>query len=314
MFTSVAFIIGTTLMYSTPLIFTALGGTISENSGVINLGLEGMMTMGAFMGAAIGYLSGNAWIGFIAAGLAGMALSLLHGLACITFKANQTVAGIAMNFIGPGLALFLSRILFKGGTETPPLSLDAKIPRPLNGLFPQNSFLDNVLNQYWTVFIAFALVFVVWFLLYRTRLGLRVRACGEHPRAADTLGINVALVQFTAVSISGLLAGFGGAAMSVAVVANFRPTLISGQGFIALAAMIFGKWKPQGAMWACLLFGGAQGLVIFLGRSDIQAVLPIPSEILSMIPFVLTLIILVTFVGKAVAPTADGIPYDKETE
>jgi len=141
-----------------------------------------------------------------------------------------------------------------------------------------------------------------------------VRACGEHPRAADTLGINVALVQFTAVSISGLLAGFGGAAMSVAVVANFRPTLISGQGFIALAAMIFGKWKPQGAMWACLLFGGAQGLVIFLGRSDIQAVLPIPSEILSMIPFVLTLIILVTFVGKAVAPTADGIPYDKETE
>jgi general nucleoside transport system permease protein len=314
MLLSIAFIIGTTLMYSTPLLFTALGGTISENSGVINLGLEGMMTMGAFMGAAIGFLAGNAWIGFLAAGFAGLLLALLHGVACITFKADQTVAGIAMNFIGPGLALFLSRMMFKGTTETPPLSLDAKIPRPLNGLLPQDSFFEIVLNQYWTVFIAFALVGVMWFLLYRTRLGLRVRACGEHPRAADTMGINVALVQYTAVCLSGVLAGFGGAALSVAVVANFRPTLISGQGFIALAAMIFGKWKPQGAMWACLLFGAAQGLVIFLGRSDIHAALPIPSEILSMVPFVLTLIILVTFVGKAVAPTADGVPYDKETE
>ncbi|HEY9595194.1 MAG TPA: ABC transporter permease [Spirochaetia bacterium] len=314
MLDSIAFIIGTTLMYSTPLLYTALGGTISENSGVINLGLEGMMTMGAFIGAAVGFLAGSAWIGFFAAGIAGLLLALLHGLACIVFKADQTVAGIAMNFVGPGLALFLSRMIFKGTTETPPLSLDTKIPRPLNGVFPQDSFFDIVFNQYWTVFIAFALVYVMWFLLYRTQLGLRVRACGEHPRAADTMGINVALVQFIAVGMSGLLAGFGGAAMSVAVVANFRPTLISGQGFIALAAMIFGKWMPQGAMWACLLFGAAQGLVIFLGRSDIHAVLPIPSEILSMIPFVLTLIILVTFVGRAVAPTSDGIPYDKESE
>jgi general nucleoside transport system permease protein len=314
MFDSVAFIIGTTLMYSTPLLFTALGGTISENSGVINLGLEGMMTMGAFIGAAIGYLAGDAWIGFMAAGFAGALLALMHGVACITFKADQTVAGIAMNFIGPGLALFISRIIFKGATDTPNLSLDDKIPRPLNGVFPENSFLDIVLNQYWTVYIAFALVFVMWFLLYRTRLGLRIRACGEHPRAADTLGINVARIQFTAVLLSGFLAGLGGAAMSVAVVAKFRPTLISGQGFIALAAMIFGKWKPQGAMWACLLFGAAQGLVIFLGKADIQAVLPIANEVLSMIPFILTLIILVTFVGKAVAPAADGVPYDKESE
>jgi general nucleoside transport system permease protein len=312
MLLSIGFILGTTLMYGTPLLFTALGGTISENSGVINLGLEGMMTMGAFMGAAIGYLSGNAWVGFLAAGMAGMVLALMHAVACITLKADQTVAGIAMNFIGPGLALFLSRMMFKGATDTPPLSLDRKIPRPLNGLFPENSFLDAVLNQYWTVFIAFILVFAVWFLLYHTKLGLRIRACGEHPRAADTLGINVARVQYAAVCMSGMFAGFGGAAMSIAVVANFRNTLISGQGFIALAAMIFGKWKPQGAMWACLLFGAAQGLVIFLGRSDIQATLPIPSEILSMIPFVLTLIILVSFVGRAVAPTADGVPYDKE--
>jgi general nucleoside transport system permease protein len=314
MFDSIAFILGTTLMYSTPLIFTALGGTISENAGVTNLGLEGMMTIGAFVGAAVGFIAGNPWIGFLAAGIAGGVLALFHALASVTFKADQVVSGIAINFIGPGLALFLSRVLFKGSTDTPPLSLDKKIPRPLNGLFPDNSFLDSVLNQYWTVYIAFFLVFAVWFLLYHTRFGLRLRACGEHPRAADTLGINVGLVQYVAVCLSGLLAGFGGAAMSVAVVANFRPALISGQGFIAIAAMIFGKWKPQGAMWACLLFGAAQGLVIFLGRSDIQSVIPIPSEILSMIPFILTLIILITFVGKAVAPSADGIPYDKESE
>jgi general nucleoside transport system permease protein len=312
MLLSIGFILGTTLMYCTPLLFTALGGTLSENSGVVNLGLEGMMTMGAFMGAAVGYLAGSAWIGFLAAGAAGLVLALMHAVACVTLKADQTVAGIAMNFIGPGLALFLSRMMFHGTTDTPPLSLDKKIPRPLNGLFPENSFLDAVLNQYWTVFIAFFLVLVVWFLLYRTRLGLRIRACGEHPRAADTLGINVDRIQYAAVCLSGVMAGFGGASMSVAVVANFRTTLISGQGFIALAAMIFGKWKPQGAMWACLLFGAAQGLVIFLGRSDIQAALPIPSEILSMIPFILTLVILVSFVGRAVAPTADGVPYDKE--
>lgn len=314
MFESIAFIIGTTLMYSTPLIYTALGGTITENAGVTNLGLEGMMTMGAFVGAAVGYAAGNAWIGFLAAGVASGLIALLFAVAAVTFKADQTVAGIALNFIGPGLALFLSRVVFQGATDTPPLSLEAKIPRPLNGMFPENSFFDNVLNQYATVYIAFILVFVVWFLLYRTRFGLRIRACGEHPRAADTLGVNVGLVQYVAVILSGILAGFGGAAMSVAVVANFRPALISGQGFIAIAAMIFGKWKPQGAMWACLLFGAAQGLVVFLGRSDIQSVMPIPSEILSMIPFVLTLVILITFVGKTVAPSADGIPYDKEKE
>ncbi len=307
MFDSIAFIISTTLLYSAPLIYTALGGVISENAGVINIGLEGMMTIGAFIGAAVGYFAHDAWIGFFAAGLAGGLLALLHAIACVSYAANHVVSGIAINFLGPGLALFISKLLFDGATMTKPLSLEDKIPRPFNGVFEQNSFFDLIFNQYATVYIAFILVALVWFFLYKTRLGLRIRSVGEHPKAADTLGINVFKVKYIATILSGIFAGLGGAAMSVAVVSNFRPTLISGQGFIALAAMIFGKWKPQGAMWACLLFGFAEGLVVFLGAKDI----PISSQIWAMLPYILTLIILIGVVGRSEAPSADGVPFEK---
>jgi len=163
-------------------------------------------------------------------------------------------------------------------------------------------------NRYATVYVALVMVALVWFVLYKTRLGLRIRAVGEHPQAADTLGVNVSKIRYLAVIMSGVFAGFGGAAMSLAIVSNFRPTLISGHGFIALAAMIFGKWKPQGALLACLLFGSAQGLSVFLGQFEN---LNVPSQFLSMLPYILTLIILVSFVGKSVAPAADGIPYEK---
>jgi len=296
---SIAFILGTTLMYATPLLYAALGGTISENAGVVNIGLEGMMTLGAFVGAAVGYFLQDAWLGFFAAGVAGGLLALLHAVACVTFKANQVVSGIALNF-------------FDGATQTLALPLDAKISRPLNGVFPQNSFWDIILNQYATVYVGFFLAALLWFVLYHTRLGLRLRAVGEHPRAADTLGIDVDRLKYLAVIVGGVLAGFGGAAMSVAVVSRFSATLICGQGFIALAAMIFGKWKPQGAAAACLLFGAAQGLVVFMGRADMQRLFPVSSQLLAMIPFLLTLAILVRFVGKAVAPAADGIPYEKD--
>lgn len=307
MLDSLGFILGTTLMYSAPLIYTSLGGVISENSGVVNIGLEGMMTIGAFVGATVGYFTGNPWIAFMAAGLASGMLGLLHALASVTFAADQVVSGIAINFIGPGLALFLSRLFFDGATMTKSLDFAAKMPRPLNGLFPQNSFFDLIFNQYITVYLAFFFVFILWFVLYKTKLGLRIRSVGEHPKAADTLGVSVYKIRYLCVILSGVLAGFGGAAMSIAVVSNFRPTLISGQGFIALAAMIFGKWKPQGAMWACLLFGAAQGLIIFIGGTEI----PISSQLLAMLPYVLTLVILVGFVGKATSPAANGISYEK---
>ncbi len=308
MFDNIALILGTTLMYSTPLIFAALGGVISENSGVVNIGLEGMMVVGAFAGAAVGYYMGNPWIAFLAAGFAGGLFGLLHAVACVTFHADQIVSGIAINFLGPGISLFLSRVFFSGATMTLSIDLNNKMPRPFNSVFPQDTFMYYFLgNRYATVYLALIMVFVVWYVLYKTRLGLRIRAVGEHPTAADTLGVNVARIRYLSVITSGAFAGFGGAAMSLAIVSNFRPTLISGHGFIALAAMIFGKWKPQGALMACLLFGSAQGLSVFLGQFDLN----IPSQFLSMLPYILTIVILVSFVGKSVAPAADGIPYEK---
>lgn len=319
MLNDLAFIIGTTLMYATPLIYTSLGGTISENSGVINIGLEGMMSFGAFMAAAVGFFTGNPWIGFIAGGLAGMFLALLHAIATVSFRADHVVSGIALNFLGPGFALFLSRLLFDGATMTRPLSLENKMPLPLrglfsdgNGLFQRNGFFGIILNQYATVYLVFILVALVWFVLYRTSFGLRLRSVGEHPEAADSVGVNVFRVKYIGVLLSGLFAGFGGGAMSIAVVSRFSPTLITGQGFIALAAMIFGKWKPQGAMLACLMFGFAQGLAIFMGNPRIG--LHIPTEILSMLPYILTLIVLVfqgRLLGRTVGPASLGKAFYK---
>lgn len=304
---NIGIILGISLMYAAPLIYTALGGVLSENAGVVNIGLEGMMTIGAFTGAAVGYYTLNPWFAFLAAGLAGGALALLHAIATVHFTADHVVSGIAINFIGPGLAVFLSRIFFDGAAMTLPIDFNHKIPKSLSAILPKSGFFNYVFNQYDTVYLAFIMVGLVWFLLYKTKLGLRIRSVGEHPRAADTLGVNVYLIKYIAVILSGVFAGFGGAAMSLAVVANFRVTLISGQGFIALAAMIFGKWKPQGAMWACLLFGAAQGLITYLGSTSLE----IPSALLAMVPYVITLLVLMFVVGEGNGPKANGVPYEK---
>ncbi|MCP4022860.1 MAG: ABC transporter permease [Desulfobacteraceae bacterium] len=307
----IGFIIGTTLMYSTPLIFTSLGGVITERSGVVNIGLEGMMCFGAFAGAAGAYFSQDPWIGFACAAIAGGLLALLHAIACVSFAAEQIVSGIAINFMGTGAALFISRMLFDGATQT--LTIPNKMPLPLNFLFGEgkmfasSGFMDLVFNRFATVYIAFLMVFLIWFILYKTKIGMRVRAVGENPEAANTLGISVVKIRYGAVIMSGVFAGLGGAAMSIAVVSRFSNTLISGHGFIALAAMIFGKWKPQGALVACLLFGGAKGVEIFLGAKGV----PVPGDILAILPYVLTIVVLVGVVGKTTPPGAIGKIFDK---
>ncbi len=304
MLTKIIIIIGITLMYSTPLVFGAMGGVISERSGVVNLGIEGMMTIGAFAGALVGYYVGDPWLGFFAAGLSGGCLALLLAIASISFKADQTIVGISINLIGPGLALFLSRLTFNGATMTSP------VPYKLPKIFGSNGLSDTIfssLNVDVTVVLAFILASLLWFIFYKTKWGLRILSVGEHPAAADTLGVNVYLIRYICVIISGIFAGFGGAAMTLAVVSQFTPVVISGQGFIALAAVIFGKWTPFGAYGACLLFGFAQALVIVLGGSNFA----IPSEILAMLPYILTIIVLILFVGRSVAPKADGVPYEK---
>lgn len=302
MINTITLLIGVTLMYSTPLVFGALGGVLSERSGVINIGIEGMMTIGAFAGAAVGYYSGNPWLGILCAGLSGGIFALLHAVAAVTFKAVQTVSGVAINLLGPAWAVFLCRIAFDGATMSYPV--ENKLPKIMGtGV---RGVLAN-LNVDVMVVAALLCAIVMWFVFYRTKWGLRILAVGENPAAADTLGINVYKVRYICVILSGILAGVGGATVTLGIVAQFSQTSIAGQGFIGLAAVIFGKWKPQGAYKACLVFGFAQALTVVLGGGA----LAVPSEILAMLPYALTILILILFVGKSVAPKANGIAYEK---
>ncbi len=296
--------ISITLMYSAPLTLAAMGGVISEKSGIVNIGIEGMMSIGALAGASVGYFSGNPWLGLLCSGLAGGFLALLHAIASVTFLADQTVSGLAINLIGPGLAVFLSKYFFDGA------ALSLPVPSKLPKIIDQKYLLNTIFNNFYidfTVLLGFIIVILTWFLLYKTKWGLRIRATGEHPAAVDTLGVSVCKIRYFCVIVSGILAGLGGGTVTLAIISQFTPTAISGQGFIALAAVIFGKWQPFGAYRACLLFGFSQALVVMLGGGSIN----IPSSILAMIPYVLTIIVLVMFVGRSSAPKASGVPYEK---
>ncbi len=303
MFNNLILLIGITLMYSTPLVFGALAGVISERSGVINIGIEGMMVIGAVSAATASYLTHNPWLALLIAGVCGALVALLHAVASVTFGADQTVSGVAINMLAPGIALFACRRFFDGAAMTP---IAPKLPKLLGSHGLAGTPFAN-LNVNVTTVIALALTVLMWFVLYKTKWGLRIRAVGEHPAAADTLGVDVYRVRYACVIVSGMLAGFGGAAMTIAIIAQFTQTAISGHGFIAMAAVIFGKWTPFGAYGACLLFGFTQALVIMLGGSNFA----VPSQILSMLPYIMTIVVLILFVGRSVAPKADGVPYVK---
>lgn len=299
---SLVMLLSITLMYSTPFVFGGLGGVISERAGVTNIGIEGMMSIGAFAGVAGSFITGNPWLGLLTAGAAGALVALLHAVASVVFAADQTVSGVAINLLAPGLALFGCRLLFDGAAMSPIVS---KLPKLVStGTLPGP--LSN-LDIDITVLLGLVAAVIMWFVLYKTKWGLRIRAVGEHPAAADTLGINVYRIRFGCVLVSGMLAGFGGASMTLAIISQFTQTAIAGQGFIALAAVIFGKWTPHGTYGASLLFGLTQALVIMLGGGSI----PIPSQILAMLPYVMTIVVLILFVGGSTAPKADGTPYIK---
>ena len=303
----IALFISDTLLFATPLLFTALGGMFTEKAGVTNIGLEGMMTIGAFAGAAVGYFTKSALLGFLAGGVAASLVALIHAIVSITFGADQVVSGIAINFIGPGVSLFICSLLFDGAKQTIPVAEGEgkmiKIFDNLTGI----DFIDKILGQYVTTYVALGLVILISIYLYKTKFGLRLIAVGEHPKAAETLNVNVYLYRYFAVIVSGLLAGFGGATMSLATVSNFSQSLISGHGFIALVAVIFGKWKPYGGLGACLFFGAAQELAILLPGLNIN----IPESILPMVPYISTLLVLIFFVGKSKGPSSAGVPYIK---
>lgn len=304
-------IIGNTFVSAVPILLTGLGGMISEKSGVTNIGLEGMMTIGAAVGAIAGYYIGNPWIALLLAGLGGMLFALLHGIISITFGGDQIISGIAINYLGPGLALFLARLFFDGASQTKSIPMENKIPLLFNFDAGNSVFLKvikNIFSQYATVYIAFGVVILLYVFLYKTKWGLRLIAVGEHPKAAETLNINVWRIRYCAVLFSGFMAGIGGATMTLAIVSSFDPAIVAGQGFIALVTVIFGKWTPHGVLLGSLFFGFAQALAVFIGGTN----LPVPSQLVAMIPYIATLMILIIFGGKSNAPSSNGLPYLKE--
>ncbi|PIC78296.1 sugar ABC transporter permease [Sporosarcina sp. P19] len=308
------FIIPITIASAAPLIFTAIGGVFSERSGVINIGLEGLMIMGAFIGILFNLFFADTfgawtpWIALIVAMLVSALFATLHAIASISFRADQVVSGVAINMLGLAVALFSVKMIFgKGQTDF----IQQKIPR-FNVPFLEDipvigpMFFKLV---YGSSIMAIAVAFIAWFVIYKTPFGLRLRSVGEHPMAADTMGIKVTKTRYIAVLISGGLAGIGGAVYSQTITNDFGHATINGQGFMALAAMIFGKWHPLGAMGAALFFGFAQALAI--SSSSIKFLEDIPAVYFHIFPYVLTILALAGFLGKAKAPKALGKPYVK---
>ncbi|ANB56726.1 branched-chain amino acid transport system / permease component family protein [Anoxybacillus sp. B7M1] len=307
-------IIPSALFFAAPLIFTALGGVFSERSGVVNIGLEGLMVIGAFTGIVFNLTFADSfgeltpWLALIVAMIVGAIFSLLHAVASITFRADQVVSGVAINFLAVGLSLFLVKKIYgKGQTDQIQVGFD-KIDIPVLSHIPIIGPLFFS-NGYIPSYIAIVLAFVVWYILFKTPFGLRLRSVGEHPMAADTMGINVAKMRYIAVMISGALGGLGGAVYATIISRDFSHATISGHGFMALAAMIFGKWHPLGAMGAALFFGLAQSLSI-VGQT-IPFLKNVPTVYLLIAPYVLTILALTGFIGRADAPKALGTPYVK---
>lgn len=299
-------VFASTLRIATPVILASLGGCVSERSGVINIGLEGMMLMGAFSAVVGSYFLG-AWMGVLMGVLTGGLVGLIHAFMSITIKANQIISATAINIMGVGLPNILIPVIWKnhyGISPTVPVVADVHLP-----IVSSIPVIGEIIgHQNPIVYLTLLLVPAISFLLFKTRLGLRIRAVGEHPRAADTLGINVYLMRYIAVTLSGVLAGLGGAFLSICYQSQFSMAMTAGRGFIGLAAMIFGRWTPKGALLACLLFGFADA---FQAAAQAAGV-PIPPELLLSFPYVLTLIALVGLFGKiAVSPAANGKPYFK---
>jgi simple sugar transport system permease protein len=313
-------LLDSTVRLATPLLLACLAGLFSERAGIFDIGLEGKMLASAFFSAAVAALTGSVWLGLLAGVASSIVLSLLHGVASITFRGNQLISGVAINFLAAGLTVLIAQDWFQQGGRTPSLMGGARF-EPIT--LPFASALGNVpifgpvyseliSGHSILVYVAFATVPLTWWILFRTRFGLRLRAVGENPAAVDTAGVSVVGLRYAAVVICGVLCGIAGAYLSTALQAGFVKDMSAGRGFIALAALIFAKWRPWYALWATLLFGLFGALET---RPDvIQAIIgmKVQGQLLGALPYIMTVIILAGFVGKAVPPRAGGQPYVKE--
>ncbi len=313
-------ILDSTLRLGTPLLLACLAGLFSERAGIFDIGLEGKMLMAAMASGAVAALSGSVWIGLFAGIGASLILAGIHGIASITFRGNQLISGVALNFIASGITVLVAQALFGQGGRTPPLQGAARF-NPIDLPFAQELAAVPVLGPLYAevlsghsilVYAALAAVPLSWWLLYRTRFGLRLRAVGENPAAVDTAGVSVVGLRFAAVAITGVLCGIAGAYMATALQAGFGREMTAGRGYIALAALIFAKWKPWSALGATMLFGFFQALAL---RPDVVEGMvgrKVPVSLLDSLPYILTVLVLAGFVGKAIPPRAGGEPYVKE--
>ena len=292
-------IISSSIRFSIPYTLSGLGGTYSERSGVVNIGLEGMMLTGAFTAVAVTNASGSAWLGLLAAIFAGMLLGLIHAVVCVTFKADQIVSGLAIIIFAAGITVFFSW-LFYNKTQ---IQAEARLHVPFLHDLTAFQILFSEIPP--LIFLTAAIVIASHFIIFKTVFGLRLRSVGEHPKAADTLGISVDRMRYTGVIISGALSGMAGAYLSLEHAHYFVKGISAGRGFIGLASMIFGKWTPFGTAGAGLLFGFGEALKPYLPKV-------VPSQFIDMIPYVLTILVLASAIGRATPPAADGIPYIKE--
>jgi simple sugar transport system permease protein len=327
-------VLDSTVRLATPLLLACLAGLFSERAGIFDIGLEGKMLAAAFFSGAVAFVTGSVWIGLLAGIASSMILSGLHGLASITFRGNQLISGVAINFLAAGMTVLIAQSWFSQGGRTPSLIGNARFEgielpfaigptdaqaagRPLSELIseagPVMQFYSELISGHSVlVYIALLAVPATWWILFRTRFGLRLRAVGENPAAVDTAGISVVGLRFAAVGICGVLCGIAGAYLATALQAGFVKDMTAGRGYIALAALIFAKWRPWYALSACLLFGLLQALAL---RSDVvEGIIgfPIPVQLLDSLPYILTVVILAGFVGKAIPPRAGGEPYVKE--
>jgi simple sugar transport system permease protein len=303
-FTSFGTLLASTIRNATPLIFAALGGMFSERSGVVNIGLEGLMLISAFAGVVGASFTGSALVGLGFGLAAGLLFALIHALMCITFEADQIISGTAIILLALGGTGFLMVQIFGSGGTSPRVPGFKEVPIPLLSDIPLIG--PALFNQSLLVYLMYALIPITWFVVFRTPFGLRLRATGEVPEAVDTAGVSVARMRYYGVALSGLLAACGGVYLSMGILSAFTEGMTGGRGFIALAALIFGRWNPIGAAGAALLFGFGLAVTYQVPQEVI------PLEFIQMLPYVLTIVALAVFGGRAIAPAAIGKPYRKE--
>ncbi|MFN3971203.1 MAG: ABC transporter permease [Gemmobacter sp.] len=312
-------VLDSTVRLATPLLFACLAGLFSERAGVFDIGLEGKMLAAAFASGAVAAISGSVWVGMGAGIFASLLMAAIHGVASITFRGNQLISGVAINFLASGLTVLLGQNWFGLGGRTPPLAGAARF-QPIELPFATALrevpvvgpiYFELVSGHTVLVYVAVLCVPLTWWVLFRTRFGLRLRAVGENPAAVDTAGVSVVAIRFAAVGICGVLCGLAGAYLATGLAAGFGKEMTAGRGFIALAALIFAKWRPWHALGACLLFGLLEALGNRYQNIDLGLIV-LPVQFMQALPYVLTVVILAGFVGKAIPPRAGGEPYVKE--